>query len=155
MATVAGEFSISKNSLMEKAIARSVQSGYGLGRSICKGSAVLEGPADQLSILPLYGFIAFARCLSQGFYVHDLDFASGVFDKSGALERVGHHGNACASYPQHLRQIFLSEGEGVAARQIPGPQQPSAKSGLHVVSGKACCRLLCLRIDRLLMTDKQ
>ena len=35
-----GEFSISKNSLKEKAIARSVQSGYGLVRSIGKGPAV-------------------------------------------------------------------------------------------------------------------
>ena len=105
--------------------------------------------------MSLNGFVAFARAFLQAFFIQHLDFAAGVFYEARALERVGDHGHACASYPEHLRQIFLRERERVAPGQIPGPQQPAAQPGLHVVGCKARSRLLCLRVDRLLVTDQQ
>ena len=65
--------------------------------------------SNQLPILPFDRLIAFARGFLQRFFIHYLDFAAGILDEAGALQRVRDDGHAGASYAQHLRQIFLSE----------------------------------------------
>ena len=72
--------------------------------------------AQQLTVLLLHRFIAFARARLKAFNIKDFDFTASVFDHAGLLERFRNRGHAAPSNPEHFSQEFLGERQVIASR---------------------------------------
>jgi hypothetical protein len=73
--------------------------------------------------------VAFTGRLGEGVEIHDFDISPAVTNKIGLLQRMGDHRYAVATGADHLRDRFLGQDKGVAARQIAGAQ--ISKAGLE------------------------
>ncbi len=89
-----------------------------------------------------------------GLEIEEVNFAPGVLDHARLLQRMRDRGDAGATDPQHLGKIFLGEQQGVAASQIPCPQQPAAEPAFDGVVSHTCGRLLSLGKQRLLVAKQ-
>src|SRR5882757_4489476 len=83
-------------------------------QSSTSGRTAIDG-SYQLFVIRPDRPVAFAGAFLQLLGVCDLNYAAGVLDQAGLLQRVSDAGDACPSDPEHLGEIFLREGEIVAS----------------------------------------
>jgi hypothetical protein len=98
--------------------------------------------------------VTIARYLLKRLQICDLDDAPLILDHTGPLEGAPCDVHAVAPRAQHLSQVFLGQGQDIAAGQVARSKKPTGQALLHRMRDIAGGRLLSLGKQHLFVPNE-